>query len=87
MTTGTSDDLINMSLQWETNIKSEACSLEFDRKDLTMKKLAATSLEGKFHVFDVRTQHPTKGLASVSRWLINLLPGRSDTCHRTESTL
>lgn len=31
-----------------------------------MNKLVATSLEGKFHVFDLRTQHPTKGFASVS---------------------
>jgi len=31
-----------------------------------MNKLVATSLEGKFHVFDMRTQHPTKGFASVS---------------------
>lgn len=31
-----------------------------------MNKLVATSLEGKFHVFDMRTQHPTKGFASLS---------------------
>lgn len=31
-----------------------------------MNKLVATSLEGKFHVFDMRTQHPTKGFASVT---------------------
>ncbi|OWK10607.1 WDR92, partial [Cervus elaphus hippelaphus] len=36
------------------------------RKDISMNKLVATSLEGKFHVFDMRTQHPTKGFASVS---------------------
>lgn len=40
--------------------------MEFDRKDVNMNKLVATSLEGKFHVFDMRTQHPTKGFASVS---------------------
>lgn len=44
----------------------QVCSLEFDRKDVNMNKLVATSLEGKFHVFDMRTQHPTKGFASVS---------------------
>lgn len=42
------------------------CSVEFDRKDINMNKLVATSLEGRFHVFDMRTQHPTKGFASVS---------------------
>jgi len=31
-----------------------------------MNKLVATTLESKFHVFDVRTQHPTKGFASVT---------------------
>lgn len=31
-----------------------------------MNKLVATSLEGKFYVFDLRTQHATKGFASVS---------------------
>ena len=31
-----------------------------------MNKLAATTLESKFHVFDMRTQHPTKGFASLA---------------------
>ena len=31
-----------------------------------MNKLVATTLESKFHVFDVRTQHPKKGFASLS---------------------
>lgn len=59
-------DLRNMALQWETNIKNGVCGLEFDRKDISMNKLVATTLESKFHVFDVRTQHPTKGFASVA---------------------
>ena len=40
--------------------------MEFDRKDINMNKLVATSLEGTFHVYDLRTQHPTKGFSSVS---------------------
>lgn len=44
--------------------------MEFDRKDISMNKLVATSLEGKFHVFDMRTQHATKGFASVSEKVI-----------------
>lgn len=40
--------------------------MEFDRKNINMNKLVATSLEGKLHTFDLRTQHPTKGFASVS---------------------
>ncbi|XP_053568083.1 dynein axonemal assembly factor 10 [Bombina bombina] len=78
-------DLRNMSLRWETNIKNGVCSLEFDRKDIIMNKLVATSLEGKFHVFDMRTQHPTKGFASVSEkahkstiWQVRHLPQNRD---------
>lgn len=74
-------DLRNMSLRWETNIKNGVCGLEFDRKDISMNKLVATSLEGKFHVFDMRTQHPTKGFASVTEkahkstvWQVRHLP-------------
>nr|XP_013814228.1 PREDICTED: WD repeat-containing protein 92 [Apteryx mantelli mantelli] len=78
-------DLKNMSLRWETNIKNGVCSVEFDRKDVNMNKLVATSLEGKFHVFDMRTQHPTKGFASVSEkahkstvWQVRHLPQNRD---------
>lgn len=78
-------DLKNMSLRWETNIKNGVCSVEFDRKDINMNKLVATSLEGKFHVFDMRTQHPTKGFASISEkaykstmWQVRHLPQNRD---------
>ncbi|KAM9365845.1 dynein axonemal assembly factor 10 [Pholidichthys leucotaenia] len=78
-------DLRNMSLRWETNIKNGVCCLEFDRKDITMNKLVATCLESKFHVFDMRTQHPTKGFASVSEkahkstiWQVRHLPQNRD---------
>ncbi|XP_049592865.1 dynein axonemal assembly factor 10 [Syngnathus scovelli] len=74
-------DLRNMSLRWETNIKNGVCSVEFDRKDINMNKMVATSLEGKFHVFDLRTQHRTKGFASISEkahkstiWQVRHLP-------------
>ena len=50
----------------------QVCCVEFDRKDINMNKLVATSLEGKFQVFDMRTQHPTKGFASVSEKVIEL---------------
>lgn len=45
--------------------------MEFDRKDINMNKLVATSLEGKFHIFDMRTQHLTKGFASVSEKVLD----------------
>lgn len=53
-------------------LSHQVCCVEFDRKDINMNKLVATSLEGKFHVFDMRTQHVTKGFASVSEKVIDL---------------
>ena len=43
----------------------QVCGLEFDRKDIVMNKLVATTLESKFHVFDLRTHHPSKGYSSM----------------------
>lgn len=40
--------------------------MEFDRRDIPMNKLVVTGLESKFTVFDMRTQHPTKGFASLT---------------------
>ncbi|KAI8487592.1 PREDICTED: WD repeat-containing protein 92-like [Branchiostoma belcheri] len=78
-------DLRNMALRWETNVKNGVCSVEFDRKDINMNKMVATTLESKFHVFDMRTQHPTKGFASLSEkahkstvWLTKHLPQNRD---------
>ena len=31
-----------------------------------MNKMVATTLEAKFYVFDVRTQHPKKGFAHLT---------------------
>jgi len=31
-----------------------------------MNKMVATTLESKFYVYDMRTQHPTKGFTSLS---------------------
>ena len=58
----------------------QVVGLEFDRKDIQMNKLVATCLEGKFHTFDMRTQHPEKGFAYVTEkvaikpdhfWVVN----------------
>jgi WD40 repeat protein len=56
-------DLRKMALRWETTCKNGICSLEFDRKDIVMNKLAATTLEGGLYVYDMRTQHHTKGFS------------------------
>lgn len=44
----------------------KVCGLEFDRKDIRMNKLVATTLESTFHVFDTTTQHPKKGFACLT---------------------
>lgn len=51
----------------------QVCSLQFDRKDIPMNKLVATSLESNFYLYDLRTQHPTKGFTSLSEKVQNLL--------------
>ncbi|XP_002126437.2 dynein axonemal assembly factor 10 [Ciona intestinalis] len=78
-------DLRTMSLKWETNVKNGVCCVEFDRKDIPKNKLVVSSLEGKFKVFDVRTQHPKSGFASLSEnahkstvWLARHLPQNRD---------
>ncbi|XP_076306256.1 dynein axonemal assembly factor 10 [Tachypleus tridentatus] len=79
-------NLRTMSLQWETNIKNGVCCVEFDRKDILMNKLVVTSLESKFLVYDMRTQHPKKGFASLTEkahkkatiWLARHLPQNRD---------
>ncbi|KAI3380119.1 hypothetical protein SNEBB_001205 [Seison nebaliae] len=58
-------DLRNMSIRYETNFGNGICGIDFDRKDINMNKIVVTGLESTFHVIDVRTQHPTKGFASL----------------------
>ncbi|KAH3859315.1 dynein axonemal assembly factor 10-like [Dreissena polymorpha] len=78
-------DLKTMSLRWETNVKNGVCHMEFDRKDININKLVATTLESKFHVYDTRTLHPTKGYASLTEkahkstiWQVKHLPQNRD---------
>ncbi|XP_067138247.1 dynein axonemal assembly factor 10 [Centruroides vittatus] len=78
-------DLRTMTLRWETNIKNGVCSIEFDRKDIEMNKLVATTLESKFYLYDMRTQHPKKGFTSLMEkahkstiWLVKHLPQNRD---------
>lgn len=58
-------DLRYMAVKWETSLKNGVCSLEFDRKDILMNKLLATTLESKFYIFDLRTFHEDKGFARL----------------------
>ncbi|RNA40957.1 WD repeat-containing 92 [Brachionus plicatilis] len=75
-------DLRNMCLKWEANVKNGVCCLEFDRKDIIMNKLLATTLESKIHVYDMRTQNDAnEGFVKVTEkahdstvWLGKHLP-------------
>lgn len=63
------------------NFVLQVCGLQFDRRDIPMNKLVATTLESKIHVYDVRTQHPKKGFARLTEkghnstvWFVKHLP-------------
>jgi len=86
-------DLRTMSVRWETNLKNGVCGLEFDRKDIVMNKLVATTLESKFHVFDLRKHHSKKGFASLSQeahkstvWAVKHVPQNRDIFMTTGGT-
>jgi len=78
-------DLRTSTLRYETNVANGVTCIEFDRKDIEMNKCAVTTLESKFRVFDVRTQHPTEGFAYLSEkahkatvWCARHLPQNRD---------
>lgn len=61
------------------------CDVQFDRKDIKMNKLFASTLEGKCLVYDLRTQHPQKGFACLEQevgkstiWGVKPLPQNRD---------
>lgn len=78
-------DLRTNSLRYETNVSNGVTCIEFDRKDIEMNKMAITTLESKFRLLDVRTQHPTEGFAFLSEkahkatvWCSRHLPQNRD---------
>ncbi|KAB7502816.1 WD repeat-containing protein 92 [Armadillidium nasatum] len=78
-------DLRKNSIRWETTLKNGICSLQFDRKDIEMNKLVATTLESNFTVFDMRTFHHENGYAFVNKkshkstvWCARHLPQNRD---------
>jgi WD40 repeat protein len=78
-------DLRTNCLRWDTNVSNGVCGIEFDRQDINMNKLVATTLESKFHVFDLKTYHPEKGytgLAEIAHkstiWGVRHLPQNRD---------
>ena len=78
-------DLRTSTMRYETNVSNGVTSLEFDRKDIEMNKLGITTLESKFRIFDMKTQHPTQGFACLSEkahkatvWTVRHLPQNRD---------
>lgn len=47
-------DLRNTKVHWETNLKNGICSIEFNRKNIQMDRLAVTTLEGGLYTYDMR---------------------------------
>jgi len=55
--------------------------IDFDRNDIEMNKMVITTLESKFRLYDLRTQHQTDGFAFLAErahkstvWLAKHLP-------------
>nr|CCA21698.1 WD domaincontaining protein putative [Albugo laibachii Nc14] len=58
-------DLRVNKIRWETNCQNGVVSTQFDRNSIEMNKLLVTTLEAKFRVYDMRTQHIEKGFACL----------------------
>lgn len=78
-------DLKAGRLLCEMNTNNGICDLQFDRKDIKMNKLIATTLEGNCLIYDLRTQHPEEGFACLSEkvgdstiWGARVLPQNRD---------
>ncbi|CAM9188066.1 unnamed protein product [Ectocarpus fasciculatus] len=78
-------DLRTSTMRYETNVENGVTGIEFDRKDIEMNKMGITTLESKFRIFDMRTQHPTEGFSCLSEkahkstvWCCRHLPQNRD---------
>jgi len=78
-------DLRTNTMRYETNVANGVTCIEFDRKDIEMNKMTVTTLESKFRVFDMRTQHPTEGFSCMTEkahkatvWVSRHLPQNRD---------
>ena len=79
-------DLKTGTVRSEVNVSNGVCSVEFDRKDISMNKFVATCLESQFVIFDGRTYNASDGFASLTCytkqkttvWAIRHLPQDRD---------
>jgi len=60
-------DLVAGKIRWETNVANGVCGLEFDRKDIQTNKLVVSTLESRYRLYDMRTQHPVHGFSFLSQ--------------------
>lgn len=74
-------DLKTNCLRWDANVKNGICGIEYDRPDIAQNKMVVTTLESKFHVYDLKTYHPEKGYTGMDElahkstvWGIRHLP-------------
>ena len=72
-------------MRWETNVSNGVCGVEFDRKDIEMNKLVVTTLESRYRLYDMRTEHPVGGFSFLSQeahqstvWAVRHLPQNRD---------
>lgn len=80
-------DLRNMRVQWEEHVKNGVCHIEFDRRDIPMNKMAVATLEGGLLVYDLRTQHATKGFACVREKDAGRSLGSNGVVHGAKATV
>jgi WD40 repeat protein len=78
-------DLRAGTMRYETNVGNGVTCVEFDRKDIEMNKLGVATLESRFRLFDMRTQHPAQGFSCLQEkahkatvWLVRHLPQNRD---------
>eukprot|EP01116_Phalansterium_solitarium_P024790 TRINITY_DN9185_c0_g1_i1.p1 TRINITY_DN9185_c0_g1~~TRINITY_DN9185_c0_g1_i1.p1 ORF type:complete len:352 (-),score=91.06 TRINITY_DN9185_c0_g1_i1:240-1295(-) len=86
-------DLRANKLFWETNVSYGVCSIEFDRKDIEMNKMAIGTLQAQLRVYDMRTFNAKTGFASLARkigdstvWCVRHLPQNRDVFMVTGGT-
>ena len=78
-------DLRTNTMRWEANVANGVCGIQFDRRDIEMNKLVITTLESKFRVYDMRTEHPTEKFAHLTEkahkstvWGVRHMPQNRD---------
>ena len=59
-------DIRTSKLKWKTNLKYGISSIEFDKKDIPINKMIATTFESKLHVFDLVSNNPDFEFESIN---------------------